>query len=240
MKQFESIRVMFLAALLLCAPAVASAQLGGDEAPARLTVSAYTGVRAPFGGGVASVFVPSGGFVVRQDRTGSPLLGVDAKLHLRGRVSLLAGGLYTQTGQVQYFLTDTTFSQGPDWISESTDPMWFGKLGLSARFEAPRSITDTRRRPSTDLFAAAAVVREFDELHPALNLGFQGSLPMARGVGLVVGIEDYLVFWDQERLAPNVAGIVQGFQEEEVQDVVLHYSTSNIIQLHLGVSLKAW
>ena len=239
MKPCSSIRVVFLAALL-CAPTFAGAQVLPDEAPPRLTLSAYTGVRAPFGGGFASVFVPSGGFLVRQDRTGSPLIGVDAKLHLRGRVSLLAGGLYTQTGQAQYFLSDTTFSQGPDWISQSSDPMWFGKLGLSARFDAPRSITDTRRRPSTELFAAAALVREFEELHPGLNFGFQGSLPMGSGVDLVLGVEDYLVFWNEERLAPAVAGIVQGFQEEEVQGVLLHYSTSNIFQLHLGVSLKAW
>ena len=228
-----------LAALLLCAPALANAQVGDAEPRPLLTVSAYTGVRAPFGGGFASVFVPSGGFLVRQERTGSPVLGVDAKLRLRGPLSLVAGGVYSQTGQVQYFLSDTTFSQPADWISQSTDPMWFGKLGLAARFERARSITDTRRGPSTDLFAAAAVVREFEELHPALNLGFEGALPMARGVELVVGLEDYLVFWDQDRLAPAVADIVQGFQEEEIEGVVLHYSTSNIFQLHLGVSLRA-
>jgi hypothetical protein len=240
MKQCYSTRTAILAALLLCAPVLASAQVGAVEALPRLTVSAYTGVRAPFGGGLASVFVPSGEFLVRQDRSGSPLLGVDAKLRMGGRVSLLAGGLYTQTGQVQYFLSDTAFSQPPDWISQSTDPMWFAKLGASARFEPGHSITEPRWRPSTDIFAAAAVVREFEKIHPAVNFGFQGSLAMARGVEMTVGLEDYLVFWNEGRLAPAVAGIVQGFQEEEVQDVVLYYSTSNIFQLHVGLTLKAW
>ena len=240
MKQRYSTGTAFLAALLLCAPMLASAQVVAVEPLPRFKVSAYTGVRAPFGGGLASVMVPSGEFVVRQDRSGSALLGVDAALRMRGRVSLLAGGLYTQTGQAEYFLTDTTFAQAPDWIAQSTDPMWFAKLGLSARFGPTHDVTATRRRPSTDLFAAAALVREFDEYHPAINAGFHGTLPIVRGVEVVAGIEDYLVFWDEERLAPTVAGIVQGFQEEEVQDVLLLYSTSNIFQLHFGVSVKAW
>ena len=228
-----------LAALLLCVPVAAKAQL--DE-PARplLSVTAFTGVRAPFGGGMASVLVPSGWFLVRQERTGSPALGVDARLRLRGPLSLVGGGVYTRTGQVHYFLTDTAFLQTPDWIAESSDAMWFAKLGLSARFERARSITDSRRGPSTDLVAAAAVVREFEELHPALNLGFQGSLPLRSGVEFVVGLEDYLVFWRQDRLTPSVTRIVQGFQEEAVDAVVLHYSTSNIVQLRAGITLEAW
>lgn len=229
-----------LAALLLCMPFAAHAQM--DDPPPRplLALTAFTGVRAPFGGGMASIFVPSGGFLVRQVRTGSPVLGVDARLRLRGPLSLLGGGVYTQTGQVQYFLSDTAFRQSPDWIAESSDAMWFAKLGLSARFDRARSITETRRGPSTDLFAAAAVVREFEELHPALNFGFQGSLPVGRGIDFVVGLEDYLVFWNEDRLTPVVGGLVQGFQDEELQGVVLHYSTSNIFQIRAGVTLSAW
>ena len=229
-----------LVALLLCTPAFAGAQADAAGARPLLTVSAYTGVRAPFGGGMVSVFVPSGGFLVRQERTGSPLLGVDARLRLRGPFSLVGGGVYSQTGQVQYFLSDTTFDQAPDWAAQSTDPMWFAKLGGSVRFERPRSITDTRRTPSTDLVAAAAIVREFNRLHPALNLGFQGSLPMGRGVEFVLGLDDYLVFWGEDRLTPYIGSIVQGFQEESVEGVVLHYSTSNIFQLRAGVTVRAW
>ena len=56
-------RSLFLAALLLCAPALAHAQVEAEELVPRLTLSAYTGLRAPFGGGLASVFVPSGELV---------------------------------------------------------------------------------------------------------------------------------------------------------------------------------
>jgi hypothetical protein len=229
-----------LAALLLCLPALASAQTEPAAAHPLLTVTAYTGVRAPFGGGTVSVYVPSGAFLAKQERTGSPLLGVDARIRLRGPLSLVGGGVYSQEGQVQYFLSDTAFRQQPDWIAESTKAMWFAKLGISRRFERARSITDTRRLPATDLVAAAAVVREFDDFHPALNLGFQGSLPMASGVELAIGLDDYLVFWNEDRLTPNVAGIVQRFQDEPIDQVVLHYSTSNIFQLRAGVSLRAW
>jgi hypothetical protein len=239
MKQCHSTRSAFAAALLLCAPLLAHAQQRGEEPRPRLTVSAYTGVRAPFGGGFVSAFTPTDTFVVRQDRAGSPLLGMDAKLHLRGPVSLVAGGVYSQVGEVQFFLSDTTFFQSPDWISGSTDPMWFGKLGLAAHFERERSITETSRRPSTDLFAAAAAVREFGYVHPAVNVGFQGSFPLAGAVELVVGVEDYLVFWRGSGIGPEIAERVSR-RDPRVNAVQLHFSTSNVFQLHLGASLKAW
>jgi hypothetical protein len=231
-------KAALLAALLLSVPQLASAQ--GDDAPARplLTVSAYTGARAPFTSAV-SVFVPGGGYGARQERSGSALLGVDARLRVRGPIGVVGGGVYSRTGQLQYFVTDTILGQAPDWSTQSNDAMWFAKLGLSARFESPRSITDSRARPATDLVAAAAVVREFDELYPALNLGFQGSLPVAPRVEFMLGLDDYLVFWDRDRLTPPIASVVGRF-ETDLDRVVLNYSTSNIFQLRAGVSVHAW
>jgi hypothetical protein len=231
-------KAALLAALLLRAPQLASAQV--EEAPARplLTVTAYTGVRAPFTGAV-SVFVPGGGYGARQERSGSALVGADARVRLRGPIGLVAGGVYSRTGQLQYFVADTIFGQAPDWRTQSNDAMWFAKLGLSARFERPRSITDTRPRPATDLVAAAAVVREFGERYPALNLGFQGSLPVAPRVEFMLGVDDYLVFWDRNRLTPPIASAIARF-ETDLDRVVLNYSTSNIVQLRAGLSVQAW
>ena len=232
-------KAALLAALLLRAPQLASAQV--DEALARplLTVTAYTGVRAPFTSAV-SVFVPGGGYGVRQERSGSALLGVDARLRLRGPIDLVGGGVYSRTGQLDYFVNDTVFfGQAPDHSTQFNDAMWFAKLGLSARFEHPRSITDSHAGPSTDLVAAAAVVRELGELYPALNLGFQGSLPIAPRVDFMLGLDDYLVFWDRDRLTPPIASVISRF-ETDLDGVVLNYSTSNIVHLRAGVSVHAW
>jgi hypothetical protein len=231
-------KAALLAALLLCAPQLASAQV--DDAPARplLTVSAYTGVRAPYTSTV-SVFASGGGYAARQERSGSALLGVDARLRLRGPIGLVGGGVYSRTGQVHYFVTDTIFGQAPDWRTQFADAMWFAKLGLSARFERARSITDTRPTPATDLVVAAAAVRELDEIYPALNLGFQGSLPLAPKVEFMLGLDDYLVFWDRDRLTPPISSVIGRF-ETDLDRVVLNYSTSNIVQLRAGVSVHAW
>lgn len=231
-------RLAILIALLAAIPGAASAQ--SERLPSKLTISPYTGVRVPFGGGLMSVYVPGGQFLAKQERTGSPLLGVEAKLLLRGPVSLIGGSAYSRSGEVQLFLSDSIFGQAPDWVAESDGAMWLNKLGLSARFESPVSITETRRRPTTDISVAAATVGELGKIHPALNLGFLGNVALSSGVDLMVGIEDYLVFWDESKVAPPMAGIVQLFRSEEVEGVELHYTTSNILQIRLGVSVRAW
>ena len=228
-------KLPLLLALLLASPALASAQ-------PRLTVTPYLGVRGPYGGNdVVQVYLPESNFVLEQERSGSGAVGADLALRLYGPISLVGGGTYTRTGQVRYFTSDTSFFRTPELVAARSDGMWFAKLGLSARFEPSRSASELRRKPSTDLFVAAALVEEFDDAHPALNFGFQGSLPAAPGVEFVAGVEDYLVFWDQERLAPDVGAIVQRFYaDEEVQGVVLHYDLSNIFQLRVGARLTLW
>lgn len=218
----------------------ASAQ--ADIAPPRplVTVTPYTGVRVPFNGGPVTIGVPSGNFLVRAERSGSPILGADVRLRLYGPLGIVLGGAFSQSGEVDIFLSDTAFHQTPDWVAESSDAMYFARLGLSARVDAPRSIVDTRRRPSTEFVAAAGMVREFGEYHPALNLGFQGILPLTPGVEFVAGVEDYVVFWDESKVAPTLAGIVGSFQSEPVQSVSLHYDTSHILGVRVGVSLYHW
>lgn len=231
-----------LLALLLALPALATAQLDGPATLPRLTVTPHVGLRAPYGGrNVVHVRLAEGEFDLEQERSGSAAIGGDAALRLWGPISLVAGGTYTKTGEVRYFEPDTAVDRYPDLVYSISDAMWFGKLGLSARFESPRSLTDLRRRPSTDLFVAAAAVREFDDLHPALNFGFQGALAAAPGVEVVAGVEDYLVFWRHRELTARVGGILQDlYADEEVERVDLHYAFSNILKLRVGARLAVW
>ena len=235
-------KLALLAALLVCTPALAPAQSDAPAARPRLSVTPYVGMRGPFGGeDVVQVFTARSVFLLEEERSGSATLGADVALRVLGPLSVVAGGSYGKTGQVRFFDTDTTFFRRPDLVHSRSDAMWFGKLGLSARFESPRSLTDLRARPSTDLFVGAAAVQEFDHWHPALNLGFQGALEAAPGVEFVLGLEDYLVFWDQEKLSGEMGEIVSRFYaDEEVQGVTLHYDLSNIFQVRVGGRLTVW
>lgn len=230
-------RIAVLCVLLACSCVPLTAQTDVAPSPPRFSVTAFTGVRAPYGMETVSVYLPTGGYEVGQERSGGALLGADARLWLRGRVSLVGGGAFTPIGETRYFVSDSSVTRGPDWIWHESGAMWFARLGLSARFESPRSVTDPRPRPSTDLIAGAAVVREFGAYHPALNVGFAGSVPIHPGLDFSLGLENYLVFWDTDRIAPTVAGIVQRFQAEKVEEVVLRYGTSNVLQLRAGFSL---
>lgn len=231
-------RILMLAlALLPCAPAAGSAQLpeASDSSP-RFTLTGYTGVRAPFTGGFVGVETADQSFLVRQDRGGNALLGVEARVRLRGALSLAAAGVYSQSGEVHYFLSDTIFDQGPDWLATSSDAMWFARVGPSLRVEAPRELGAARARPSTDLTAGIAVAHEFGANHPALSVGFQGSLPVGRRAEFVLGLEDYLVFWRGDALEPAIAGTLRVF-EPGVDAVALHYRTSNVLHLRIGLSV---
>lgn len=229
-------RLALLAALLVCTPALAPAQADPPAPRPRLTVTPYVGVRGPFGGeDVVQVFTPESVFLLEEERSGSATLGAELALRVFGPISLVAGGSYGRTGQVRFFESDTTFFREPELVHSRGDAMWLGKLGLSARFESPRSLTELRARPSTDLFVGAGVVEEFDDLHPALNLGFQGAIEALPGVEFVLGVEDYLVFWDQKKLSGEVAAIVSRFYaDQDVQGVTLHYDLSNIFQVRVG------
>lgn len=229
-------------ALLLAAPTLVAAQLDGAAPAPRLTVTPYAGLRAPYGGTSVVQFSLDDAVVqLRQERSGSAAIGGEAALRVWGPLSVLAGGTYTRTGEVRYFEPDTTAIRFPNLVYSSGDRMLFGKVGLSARFEGQRSLADLRRRPSADLFVAAAVVEEFDDLHPALNFGFQGAIAAAPGVEVLLGLEDYLVFWDYPELTYRIGGILDDlYPGQDVRSVQLHYGLSNILQLRVGARLAVW
>ena len=228
-----------LLVLLACPISSALAQTNEMRYGPKVSITAFTGVRAPYGANVVSVYLPQDAFSVRQERSGGALLGMDARVTLRGPIGLIAGGAYSRSGEARYFLNDSTTSErGPDWIAHSDDAMWFGRVGLAARFENPPSITDTRPRPSTDLIVGIGAVREFRDYHPAANFGFQGTLPIGRKLDFSLGLEDYFVFWRKDEITPVVTGIVQAFQDDDVDAVVLRYDTSNLLQLRVGFTLR--
>ena len=232
--------VAVLAALLLTAQA-APAQWTEATTRPRFVVSAYTGVRAPFTTGAVNIYDPDGELLLttREQRGGNPVLGVEAEAHVRGPLSAIVGGTYSQGGISEFFLDrDPGEGEPADFGVRYTGAAWFAKAGASLHFEARRRAADARLLPSTDLTIAPALVRQFDTNHPALNLGFEGAFPVgSSGVGVTVGLEDYLVFWDDEALGPVTVGSI-GTAVPDAAFAEYLYQASHILVIRLGASMR--
>jgi hypothetical protein len=228
-------RFVLLLALLLPAP------LAAQAAPVSFphaAVTLFTGVRAPFSTGFITLTTADGEQMLQvwEERQGGALLGGDLELGVGGPFRLLVGGSYSQAGTGIFF----------DRNAEPGDPgerlrviyggsSWFAKAGLSYRLQAQPSLTDHRRRAATDFFLAPALVRELDATHPAVNFGFKGAFPVrTSNVEVMVGVEDYLVFWRHEQLRDPVGDIFD-VQPETVRFL---YDTSNRLLFRLGATLR--
>lgn len=230
--------VLLLSGLLL-APTALAAQFGPPERGPRLSFTAYTGARVPFTTGHVVVFGEEGAplFSAREQRSGNPVLGAEAQAHVVGRLSFLAGTMYSRTGSGEFFIDrDPSFGDPGDLAIRYLSDTWLVKAGASFRFAGDTRASDGRTMPSTDLFAAGAVVRQFESSHPAVNLGFTGSLPLGSGVHFSLGVEDYLVFWDEGALEPILLDILRSAQASSAAAEML-YDTSHLLVLRVGATL---
>ncbi|CAN5696460.1 hypothetical protein BH23GEM6_BH23GEM6_18310 [soil metagenome] len=225
--------------LFLLIPATLSAQEQLVPVP-RLAVTVFTGARAPFATGFVTAFGPEGQQLIQayEERQGGTVLGLDAEVGTGGPLRLLVGGSYSQMGRGDFFTAeDARLGEGETFGVVYGGGTWFAKAGLSYRLQSQPSLTDARRRAATDFFAAPALVRELSVTHPAFNYGFKGAFPVGtRGVEVMVGLEDYLVFWRKAELQEpigNIFGQVAG-----AQSVEFLYDTSNRIVVRIGATLR--
>lgn len=239
-------RKILLLLALVPAAAPAGAQADFATAPSRFSLSAFTGVRVPFVTGEMAGVDSLGRelFYLREKRGGNPILGIEGRAWIAGPLSLVAAGVYSQGGDREFFATDTIFGQVPDILVRSGSNVLFARIGASARIEPQRELVQTGPRPSTDLFAGLALVRELEANSPALNLGFSGVLPVGRGVAFTLGLEDYFVFWNRQALQGRFTDRFRGLSGareagyDRTDMVHLFYDTSNILLLRAGVSLR--
>ena len=242
------IRALALAGLLAL-PAVASAQEPlppGQLPPARFSVTPFIGLRVPYTTGNAYLFVGENrSFIIDEDRGGAPLAGVEGEARLRGPVSLLGSVAFGNGGDHTIRLTS---SEGDDQIPliADTPDMWMGKLALAYRLPEPRP--DNRRfHPAGFISAGPALVRtswadsdlDGDGInHWGLNLGVHAATTIGSPrLALNIGLEDFLTFWNTERLAEHDATLY-GQYFEDAADVDFDYSSSNLVVLRAGLSFR--
>ncbi len=194
----------------------------------------------PYNTGFVSVVDAEGRpvYSVTERRGGGALLGLDASLRVAGPLAVVVGGSYGPAGISSYYVDrDPGFRDTADFRVRFTGETIFARAGLSLRLQGSSEAGEARLRPATDLFAGAGMVRQLGGNHPAANFGFRGAFPLARrGMEFTVGLEDYLVFWDEETLAPRMADLLR--PSEEPVGAELLYDTSSVLLVRAGFSFR--
>lgn len=238
---------------LLALPAAAAAQEPvpyGQLPSARFAVTPFVGLRVPYSSGSAYLFTPDGGqMVIDEERGGGPVVGAEVEARVRGPVSLLGSVGFSDAGSTDITLIST--ENGARTPLRSDNPAtWLARLAVAYRLPEPRP--DHRRfRPAGYVLAGPALVRtdfhDDDALgadlsgasnHWALNLGVHAATTLGSPrLALHFGLEDYLTFWDTDRVAARDAA-AYGFLFGGGTVVDVDYSASNLVMLRAGLSFR--
>jgi hypothetical protein len=244
---------------LLALPAAAAAQNSGGfaaEPPTnlvpftRFAVTPWVGLRVPYG--TSDYFaITEGGdqFTLDEDRGGGLALGVNAQYQLTGPLNLVAGAAYSAGDEDKIRVTDPN-DNTETFISDGSQ-VWFFKAGLQYRLPDPAP--DSRRfHPAAYITVApSVVVMDFPDFEGfdsddvngrstnfGLNLGVDAATNLgSRGLTLDFGLEDYVTFWDEDRVRVRDESLLSGLFAEPV---VVEYNglAANILLLRAGVSWR--
>jgi hypothetical protein len=244
---------------LLALPLAAAAQndrpmLANEPAPERLpvakfTITPYVGVRVPFNTGTEVLVTEDNTqFNLRTERGGGPMAGVDVSARLAGPVHFVVGAAYSGRRDDLLLLQS---GSGVDSLTTQGPAYWFAKAGVQVRLADPNP--DNRRfHPSALITAAPAMVwTDWNDVpgfsaeanrssqHFAMNLGADAAARIGASErwSFTLGVQDYMVFWNTDRMAARDAAIGELLAAEPVT-VAYDYSSSNILTLRFGVSYR--
>lgn len=246
----------------LALPAAAAAQNNGgfaSQPPAdlvpytRFAITPWVGLRVPYGTGDYFVITEAGDqFQLDEDRGGGVAVGLDAQYQIRGPLNLVAGVAYTAADEDELTVTTLGGATSTTEVFLSDGPeMLFIKAGLQYRLPDP--VPDNRRfHPAAYLTVAPSlVVMDFPEIegldnedvtgtstHFGLNLGAEAVTNIgSRGLALSFALEDYLTFWDQDRLRLRDEVLLGGLFDDTVT-VNYDSNSANILMVRAGLSWR--
>lgn len=244
-------RVLALAGMLAL-PSVSAAQtaiVNPEQLPPlrRFAITPFVGVQAPYNLG-ERYFFTDGDVVwgVREQRAGGPMAGAEVETRVRGPVGVLATVAYVNTGDSDVRLVST---DGEEQAGQLDGPdLWLGRVALSYRLPEPNP--DNRRfHPAGFLVAGPSLVRlgyadEFGgngagaSTHWGFNLGFHAASTLGTPrLAFHFGLEDFVTFWDTDRLRRYDEALYGSILGEEA-GVRYDYATSNIVTLRAGLSFR--
>jgi hypothetical protein len=245
---------------LLALPLAAAAQndrplLANEPPPERLpesrfSITPYVGARVPFNSGTEVVVAENGDqFNLRWERGGGPMIGVDVTARVQGPFHFVAGAAYS--GRRDDLVMLQRASGAVDSLAAQGPAYWFARAGVQVRLADPTP--DNRRfHPSALITAAPAIIwTDWNDVpgfsdaanrgshHFAANLGADAAARIGRSErwSFTLGVQDYLVFWNTDRLAARDAAVGEAILETPVA-IAYDYSTSNLLTLRLGVSYR--
>jgi hypothetical protein len=244
---------------LLTLPAAAAAQSSGGfaaEPPtnlvpfSRFAISPWIGLRVPYGTSDYFVITESGDqFVLDEDRGGGVAVGVNAQYQLTGPLNLVAGAAYSAGDEDRIEVSDLD-GNGDTFIANGAQIYLF-KAGVQYRLPDP--INDTRRfHPAAYVTVApSVVVMDWPEIEGfdsddvngsstnfGLNLAVDAVTNLgSRGLTLDFALEDYITFWDEDRVRVRDEVL---FSDLFAEPVAVEYNglTANILLVRAGVSWR--
>jgi hypothetical protein len=239
-------RHLIVALLVLAAtPRLAAAQDAGWGPALRITP--FVGVSPNFTQSGEAVFVEDGALTSHEyelDFAHGIGLGIAAEKRVWKQVTIVGSGAWLSRGDAElHDLTDNLVFEVDgvtQWIAkaalalrlrEPTPELQLHNLNASI-FAGPAFIRDVPKREITTPPAAAS-----SHNYLALNLGADAELPFAnRKLAFVLGVEDYLVFWDNNRAEGRIAGTLG--PSAPAAEISVETRKSNIFLLRFGLSWR--
>ncbi|HEV7587746.1 MAG TPA: hypothetical protein VGO40_06415 [Longimicrobium sp.] len=252
----SALALLGLLALPLAAAAQNDRPLLANEPPpqqlpeSKFSITPYVGARVPFNTGTA-VVVTGGGtqYNLRWERGGGAMAGVDVTARVRGPFHFVGGAAYS--GRRNDLVLLGSGAATVDTLTTQGAAYWFAKAGVQVRLADPNP-DDRRFHPSAFITAAPAIVwTDWNDVpgfsaaanrgshHFAANLGADAAARIGRSEqwSFTLGVQDYLVFWNTDRLNARDAAIAAAVLSQPVT-VAYDYSTSNLLTLRFGISYR--
>jgi hypothetical protein len=207
-------------AALLVVPRLAAAQASDAGWGPKLRITPFVGVSPSFVQTGEAVVLTNNGIGVHDydlDFASGFGMGVNVEYLVWNRFAVVAGGMWSSRSDGDlvdfederiYEIDGTNFWMVKGAVAvrlREIDPdLQLRRLNASI-FLGPALIHD---RPKTELFtpAAAGAVQN----HLAINMGAEAEMPFSNNkMAWVLGLEDYMVFWDADDARGRVEGTLQ-------------------------------
>jgi hypothetical protein len=238
--------VVALAALVIL-PQLAAAQSGDGLWGPRLRITPFVGISPSFKQFGEAVVATDTDISVREYevRFASGFgMGVSGSLRLWDRFAIIGSGMWSTrdegelidfADEILYEIDGTNFFMAKAGVSmslrEIEPDLQLRRLNATL-YVAPALVHD---RPKTEVFTPVAAAQA--QTYTALNFGAEAEMPLANNkLAFVIGMEDYMIFWDETKANGRVQGYFQAREPSAVTAV--DPERSQLWVLRLGMTWR--
>lgn len=233
-------------ASLIALPCMAQAQGDPGWGPG-VRVTPWLGVSPGFTQqGVATVFDDNGLSSHPYDlKYGSSLAaGLNVEVRLWNQFAVIGGAAWSGRGQGDLI----NFEDELIYDYEGAN-LWIVKAGLAMRLREVKPDLQLRRL-NASIFIAPTFIADVPKRTPftpsgsggnvhhfGINFGAEAEMPLANDrLAFQVGLEDFLIFWDEEDFSDRVGGYIRTSHPNS--DVAIEADNSHMVILRFGLSYR--